>query len=795
MKYFIAYFAFYTLLAQAQICDDNSKLGALAEFAEGKCFNEEVSPEDIEVFGSTKGELSTICKNCENIPLQKIMENDSAKAETRSAYGKAVLNEFQKELSLLTIDLMRVRSSYGLDFNSKKVAASCDIVSQLKKPTCLSANDFKSLVSPVKNSLATELAQFFSNTPSQNGLFTKRANSCGIKDSDALFSHMRFAESLLTPNLINKLKVLNLKNGTNLDSELKTKNVSAEVLQNLDLLSNHPIFNSLLDDTTSLNAFLADASKIKSSGKPEEDNSAIIDLLFHKNNGNAFAKKTESRCEKILSKTSSNLEEVYCGKVDTIADDLVSMQSISANSFKNMPARKAENELQTHCSLLNSNQGKKYRSFAKVLEDIHGTDKNNLIKAPLNEFKEMSYTFMFQNVAENICVAQKLAPPCSADSKDQKCLLLKYYNLSKSSKLHQQMASQSDDNINLILRSLVGDGLPQKDGKVDQAAVAVLQKERILSGGSSEAPQKKATASEFHQAVRKTSSMTSLAGKTPVPAPEIKEGQVPTQFSSNTSAVAPESATSEGQSNSNEIKHTQKSKKPSTFSALSDQEQQDILNRLKRSSKKSGSTQAIDEDGEGSALGEGAEAQVGPTTFTAKSDGVNQNNDSRFVNPKLANNFGGKKAVLDPIKKVNAVNNALIDANVNRSPASTSSASSAPTLSVSKPSKVESEIKIQASEQELSKVSEFKEKLKALLAAHSQDISVVEDGEKIVVKLNDYKIDVKYNHQKGVYEVVPVGQKVPEEYINTISYYFNVTLKSRTSRNQLMDALPKTKKN
>lgn len=801
MKITLIALVLVSLSANAEICDENSKLGALAEFAGAKCFNDEVSPQDIEAFGASKTELKGICNGCRDVPLEKIMENKDAQAETKSAYGKTILNEFQKELSLLSIDLMRVRSSYNMDFSAKSVAKSCNTNKNLETPKCLKGPqlaEFNKQVNSIKNSLATELADMISgNTNPQAGLFTKRTNSCQVSDPDALFAHMRFTETLLTPELIKSLQSLNLKDGVTFDEAVGDKTPS-QIKSTISQLSLHPVFKSLLDDTTSLNKFIKEALKIKTTGQADQDSQALAELIFHESNAKKFGKHTEERCKRIFAETSKHLETVYCGKgKPVVADDLVSMQAVSDATFKSLSDKKAENELKIHCSILNSKNEGEFTSLSEMFNDIHGKSKNNLMSAPLNNFREDAYTKMFQGVAEKICSAQK-EKDCEATSLSESCRLLKFYKESKTNKHYQQMASQSDDNINQILQSLVGDGLPQRDGKVDQLAVTLLQRERIIPGGSKEPAPKKATASEFHKAVRSSSPGSSpakqAASATPQN-PQFKSAEHtanPVQDSSTSSFSQDPAASPETQKTRANPAFSAATPGNAKFSALSDKEQQDLLNRLKKSSGKRTKSQVPGpEDDDGNFVGENT---LPPSngSFNASADGVTPIDNTRVANPKIIDErFSGKKAVLDPVRKVSSTNTALLDANSNRSPASISGTVTSPKVEVSK-SKDANEIKIQVDEKELSRVNEFKDKLKVLLAAHGQELSVVEVGEKIVVRLNNYEIDVVFNKDKGFYEAVSLNKDVPKDYLNTISYYFNVTLKDGKGKRE---ALVKTIQN
>jgi molecular chaperone DnaK (HSP70) len=168
--------------------------------------------------------------------------------------------------------------------------------------------------------------------------------------------------------------------------------------------------------------------------------------------------------------------------------------------------------------------------------------------------------------------------------------------------------------------------------------------------------------------------------------------------------------------------------------------------------------------------------------------------NTRLVQNSIPNALSPSRnqtAELTPEKKSKSnesLNKALLNANINREPASATS-DMAPSFMISKTKEGLNEIDIKVAEDEIKKINSFKETLKDLLSAHGQELAVVEQGEKVIIKLNNFEIVVSYNKELKIYEASSKNSSLPSDYLKTITNYFNANLKPMPGKR---DALIKT---
>ena len=774
----------------AQICSKNSALVG------NNCFGnsvyladiestEVVSKNEIQNILMNKDLLKSFCQSCKNTALDKILENSDAKDEIESSFGKSILNELQKEMTYISFDLMKMRSSFAFEFDSSSSVKSCNFSKNLKKPKCLSklqAIKFDQQIKEIQSSLATELSIVLSgDNKNKDGLLIRRENSCGLLDSEASDAQTRYAEEMLTPELIAYLKSLSIPNKTSYNKFIEGKStrvINKEITQ----LRLHPLFKTLLNDTTKLNAFLSDLS-------PSDNNKAIIEKLYSKKHASNLGNDIASRCDQSFKKTSEYLETVFCEKTSSIvADDVRSMEAVSGKKFSEMSDVDAENEVKTYCSFLNNSSGKQI-SFEKINKEINGSNDSNQTKGPLIEFKASLHSNLLGTLQEKICTVKANPEVCKSQPDLSECKMLHFINLQKTSSEYRNLAKSSSEGINLILRSMIGDEVPQKNSKPDQEAIALLKSEGILPGGDTSSRPPQQTASAFNKAVSSQFPQPQQAAKpAAIAAPAKADEAQPSYAQSVARNVDPEEAEDSPSSHSDSPTKPRSHSKPnSKFSNLSDDEQQRIMDMMKRSRKAGGKTPTTASDDEHESTNE-ALASAGDSMANIAAQAVSAGANMANVAQKAASAGAsvGKKAVLDPTKKSSSLNDAMVDANANRQPASSGSISSGAQVSISKSAANENEIKIKVAEAELSQVNEFKEKLKVLLNAHSQEISVAAAGEKFVVKLNNFEINVVFNKQLGTYEALCKDASIPKDYLKTISNYFNVTLKGSSGKREAL---------
>lgn len=752
-----------------------------------KCLTDEMGKDDLQMLIGSPDALRKFCDSCKSEVNINLLKSNDGKAEKASAYGKATLDEFQKEITSISLDLMKARSSFKLDFDPSAAIKSCKF-DNLKKPTCKLTEQqtklFEDQKKSIQNATATELANILSGSEKPEGLLTRsvRDNQCSISDKEALYSHTRFIEESMTAELMSALKNLKIPSNKNVASFVADKKLSSKFIKEIDVLQQHPIFQALLKDSHKLNNFL-------SSINQDDSNQRIIEKLYDSKYASQYGDMIKERCEKSFKKTSDILQTIYCEKSPSyIADDIKSMEVVSGSTFESMSDEKAELQLQTFCAHL-SLADKKALSFNEIGKVINAGNNQATVNAPLADFKVNTYNFVFNETKINICKAINRTPPCAKDSSEYSCKLLKYSDLMKTSKIHKDLANSSNDNINLILRSIVGDGLPQKDGKVDASAVTLLKDEGILPGGDVSTRTSQPTVAAFNKTVNSQQSQPQIqaAKPTPLAAPAKAEPEAQASYSQSTAGNYQDDEESSSASPSHESVKTKSNSKPnSKFSNLSDDEQKRIMDMMKRSKKAGGktpSTAATEEhEAESSAFPTSGNSMAGLASQVADSGQTIANTASKAA---PAGSAAGKKATLDPTKKSSSFNDAIVEANANRQPAS-SGGSSGAQVSLSKTAANENEIKIKVADAELTQVNEFKEKLKVLLNAHSQEISVAGAGEKFVVKLNNFEINVVYNKELGSYEALCKDSSIPRDYLKTISNYFNVTLKGSSGKREAL---------
>jgi hypothetical protein len=76
--------------------------------------------------------------------------------------------------------------------------------------------------------------------------------------------------------------------------------------------------------------------------------------------------------------------------------------------------------------------------------------------------------------------------------------------------------------------------------------------------------------------------------------------------------------------------------------------------------------------------------------------------------------------------------------------------------------------------------------LKDLLKSHSEEIIKLKEGEKLIIMINNHEILLTYNSETKNYEAKSKDKSLPVDYLNTISHYFNVTLKEGPGKREAL---------
>lgn len=776
-------------IANAEDCNTPLPLEnqSIMGLAETKCFTEELGKNDIDRQLTKSKTTKKFCKNCNNHLYRLSLSSPETKGEANLELAKTTLNELQKELSFITTDLMKLRSSFSLKFDPSTAVKSCNFTN-LPRPSCLSnaeAIGSKSLLETeilkTQNILATELAHLISSdSESDDGLFKRtKILKCSIQDNEIMFSQMRYNESLITQDVIADLKKLNLQDGQDIEKAILEKKLKTDSLLNVTKsLSTHPLIKSLFDHPIELKAFL---SRINST----DTNETIIEKLYSSEVGQNYGKTITQRCDTALKTTASILEKIYCDRESPfIADNAKTMELINGNKFKNLPDEVAEKNVQKYCAQINEINEKKALNSSSFEEVLKINEKNDptISQFPIEIFREEAYSSLLGNEKQSVCNAKNRRPPCSPDSNERECKLLFFLEQSRASKEYKQIANSSDENINSILRSMIGNGMPVKNGKVDQNAVSLLKKEGLLPDSESiTRTTQPRDASSFHKTI--TNSKEAERNKQ-YPTTISQENMLPDDNKQTGNNYLPSGDINDpGQFAQSQKETGTRNNMP--FSNLSDEEQRKLmsyfgkkkspnlnkkseeLNQQKESDEPSGS-----EDNKllpGSVMAETGIAPTRPEAPTLSSAIPNRS-------PASTN-----KTKSFSVPKQDLMNQALVDANTFKMSAKAETRAG-DSFVLTKSKEGNNEIQISVAENELVKIQDFKKKLEDLLAVHGEDLSMVKEGENLVVKLNKFQIDVFFNKQLNIYEASCRDQSIPKEYLKTISHYFNVTLKEVAGR-------------
>lgn len=787
MKKFILPFFLISVIANAEDCNtplplENQSIMGLAEI---KCFSEDLSKNDIDRQLTKIKTTKNFCKSCNNHLYRLSLNSPETKEENNLKFAKTTLTELQKELSFITTDLMKLRSSFTLKFDPSTAIKSCNFTN-LPRPSCLSSDNAKKTQSlleaeilKTQNIVATELAHLISSdSESDEGLFKRtKVLQCSIQDSELMFSQMRYNETLLVPEIITELKKLNLQEGQSIEKTIIEKKLKTDQLLTVTKsLATHPLIKSLFDHPEELKVFL-------NSINPADSNETIIEKLYSSNVGKNFGNSITQRCDSALKTTASILEKIYCDQESPyVAENAKTMELINGNKFKNLSDEIAETNIQKYCAQINeSNESeeKKKTSFEEVLK-INEKNDPTISQFPIEIFREEAYSSLLGNEKQSVCSAKSRRPPCSPESNEKDCQLLFFIEQSRASDTYKKIANSSDENINSILRSLIGNGMPVKNGKVDQNAVTLLKKEGILPAPDlSPRPTEPRDASSFYRTITKT-----------------KEGQKSKQYPTTISQDKPFSnEDKETQSNyfpKNEIDESGKFSRAQKesgigqnipFSNLSDEEQRKLMSYLGKKKTQIQKTKNSESNrNKASEEGNGNEESILKNDNVMAETGPAPSRSESLVPSSLINRSPSSisKTKSFSIPKKDLMNQALLDANNFKKLPKTERPTDSFLLTKSKEGK--NEIQINVGEDELAKIQDFKKKLEDLLAFHGEELSFVKDGEKLVVKLNNFHIDVFFNKHLNTYEASCKDQNIPKEYLKTISHYFNVTLKEVVGR-------------
>ena len=789
MKKFLLSAVLLSFNAFAEDCNAPLPLDGqpVVELMNYKCFNDEISKEELPLQLGNAKNTKKFCKKCNNPFVEMTLFSDEAKKQKRELYSETVFNELNKELSFITLDLMKARSSFSLPIDSKEAEKSCQL-SSIAITSCLFTKEKKSelqhfnqLIKKSQNAIATELANILSPKPGPGESLFKRVsiNQCNLMDSHVLYAQMRYEESLLTKDLIDDLGQITFQAGKTVDEQLeqisksaqtKTKNFSGIMKS----LLSHPIIKSMISEPDEFKNFMTSIPK-------QATNDQIIERLYQTGPAKQFSKTISNRCTQAIKQTSELVEKIYCSpETPFIADSAKSMAIINKKNFGDLSDDEAEKSVQRFCGELNNlPKNGDIASFNEILK-INQNNDSSLVQLPIENFKMDAFGRAIGNDAHAICEASKNNKHCEQNEAAKECRMLQFHDLLKTNKSHQSLANSSNSNINDILRSLIGTGLPQDEAGIDSYAVDLLRKEGILPGAEKKEENQSRDVASFHREINRSQGPKSIrSSSTQVANAHQEKISSPT----NESNSAPNNQNSYP---SFENSNQQSPKVPKEFSSLSESEQKKILNFLKTKQDKIKTTQINTNPSQKNIN------QLNPTQGTLASPEPTYSNkepttslESSQIMPKILPKAIGQLAKSNQKNISESFNKALQDAQLNRSPAS-QNITTEPSLSLTTNKAGINEIDINVSEEEFNKVAHFKEKLKELLNTHSEEIMKLKEGEKFLITINNHEIILTYDQQTKTYEAKCNDKSLPVDYLKTISHYFNVTLKEGPGKREAL---------
>lgn len=468
------------------------------------------SDSDADNFGDKIRRNIKYCNSCKVTLLEG--SPSAIDKKSNSDYGFAVLDEFQKELSTLTLEIVKSKGQLK-DVNVDSAVSSCSIEKNLEKPKCLTgilSEGYLERISQIKNSLASELAGIISGVPTKDGLYKRDdelSNMC-VSENEALYAQMRYSEQSLTPQVIEQIsRLVDLGKFKSLDQYYDSEGDSYyhadgtlmvdkdknRIPSNIDViaLKRNPVITSILNDPKKLNEFLNKLKKhpkeklIAANIKPKK----ILEEIYSQESSINYAIEIKERCENLFRKTSSYLNEIFCvGKPKYVATDLESMEIISAKRYRKTPLNELKNEATQHCNqiLLHEQDLTNFKNktssnaapFKEIRDNITLKIDPMLRGLPLNIFKIDAYNNTIGAAINGICNTG-----CSESKSSWQCSMKNFVDEMRKSGISKELAKDSGDKMNLVLRSLIGKGTPQRNNTQDLSAMTTLKNAGILSGG------------------------------------------------------------------------------------------------------------------------------------------------------------------------------------------------------------------------------------------------------------------------------------------------------------------------
>lgn len=417
-------------------CFDENFGDALEDGVKGKC---QIETDLITLKAQLNSNPKSVCAKCE-------AKKPSTIKTRQEIFLEQSLNSLRKNMAQMTIDLMKMRSTYNLNLSAKdymcqnksskepceaeykcnigEIGESCD-------------NQYvKDGISLIQSEIANELTNMLKPSPELNPfLFKKMAfeNSCNISDAQALTMQTKVAERLLA-KLISEDRSDDVSSFAN----------SNAILKNLENLKINPHIKYILENKEASKAFFG-------SLKKGDDVSAIMTKLYAAPLTNGFAVNQMNGCKQVISKFKEMCKDPRFTTGSIFSNNKVSLFSSSLDSNPSEIKDLTRNWCQEFAQSLKTDKASTLRSteFESKLNPVSS------VISGISHFKsesETAYDLFFNKVKATACADQK----DQSSSETDKLFRAVWLDLKKEGTTEFAQLNSSDKGVNAIFASILG---------------------------------------------------------------------------------------------------------------------------------------------------------------------------------------------------------------------------------------------------------------------------------------------------------------------------------------------------
>jgi hypothetical protein len=435
----------------------------IMDLSKPNCLNEKF------LESARQGDSRALCGECKE-SFQKGNKNTIQQLtpeKKRSIFFETALKEYQKNITNNLVETIKLRALNSTSGEFKLSTSACkmktfdDFTKEDKShKKCNSKEAIKllketPLLQDINNGIRGELAKILSNEEKfqpQHSLLNRKSPACFIPEKLILSSMSSAIEESLSQSMIEALSSLDASKYSSMAEMFLDEKVSekyeGDISELISSLKNHPLLYEHLKSPLSLSSFF------KSIPSPKNLNN-LKKSIYSQKSGDNFDKRLAKSCEDSFQ----NLKDSLCS-------DEFEKGSIALNPFLNYKSIYSKNLEGTKEDLITSEDlDKKNRDLLALCEP--NKKKNDLdlatIKNDINSGLDEKYSnqslseYQFDKYESDIGSANKsLCEYASKKCKDNSyvCKLVNSYN---DLKTNPQIANASNESINKVLRSMIGD--------------------------------------------------------------------------------------------------------------------------------------------------------------------------------------------------------------------------------------------------------------------------------------------------------------------------------------------------